>query len=120
MDKKSKTEDELSRRDFMSIATAGSAALGAGLLLGQSQTVLAAPVASKTAGHAAIPPGWANAFQPAATAPLYPPGQAPKMGEKIHEFDIELGISIHELVPGIKIHAFTYNGTYPGPEIRVP
>ncbi len=119
MSEKQKDQD-LSRRDFMSIATAGSAALGAGLILGQPQTAFAAPAASKSAGHAAIPPGWANAFQPAATAPLYPPRQAPKMGEKIHEFDIELGISIHEIVPGIKIHAFTYNGTYPGPEIRVP
>ncbi len=120
MSEKPKEQPDLSRRDFMSIATAGSAALGAGLILGHPQTAVAAPAASKAAGHAAIPPGWANAFQPAATAPLYPPRQAPNIGEKIHEFDIELGISIHEIVPGIKIHAFTYNGTYPGPEIRVP
>jgi FtsP/CotA-like multicopper oxidase with cupredoxin domain len=76
--------------------------------------------ASKTSGHTAIPQGWTNAFHPTATTPLYPPRQAPKAGEKVHEYDIELGITIHELVPGIKIHAFTYNGTYPGPEIRVP
>ncbi len=73
-----------------------------------------------TGGHASSPAGWSNAFHPAQTAPLYPPRQAPQPGEKIHEFDIELGITVHELVPGVKIHAFTYNGTYPGPEIRVP
>lgn len=100
---------DLSRRDFMSIATTGGAALGAGLLLGPAQT--ASAKTPKTTTPSAEAPG---------IAPLYPPRGAPKKGEKIHEFDIELGISIHEIVPGIKIHAFTYNGTYPGPEIRVP
>lgn len=122
MSKKPKdtSPSDLSRRDFMSIATAGGAALGAGLMLGQPQTAMAAPSPAKTAGHAAIPSGWLNAFRPASTAPAYPPRQAPKPGEKVHEFDIVVDVSIHEIVPGIKIHAFTYNGTYPGPEIRVP
>ena len=104
----------------MSLATVGGAALGTGFVLAQSQAAAALPQASKTAGHAASPEGWANAFHPAATIPLYPPRQAPKAGEKIHEFDFELGVSVHEIVPGIKIHAFTYNKSYPGPEIRVP
>jgi FtsP/CotA-like multicopper oxidase with cupredoxin domain len=122
MSKKPKdtSPSDLSRRDFMSIATAGGAALGAGLMLGPPQTAMAAPTPAKTAGHAAIPSGWLNAFRPAATAPAYPPRQAPRPGEKVHEFDIVVDVSIHEIVPGIKIHAFTYNGTYPGPEIRVP
>lgn len=116
-------EDQaLSRRDFISLAsTGGAAALGAGFLMGSPSQALAATTGSpkSAAGHAAIPAGWTNAFQPASTRPLYPPRDAPKPGEKIKEFDIELGISVHEVVPGVKIHAFTYNGTYPGPEIRV-
>ncbi len=63
---------------------------------------------------------WQNTFNPQATAPKYPPREAPKPADKVHEFDLELGVSVHEIVPGIKIHAFTYNGTYPGPEFRVP
>jgi FtsP/CotA-like multicopper oxidase with cupredoxin domain len=64
--------------------------------------------------------GWPLGFNSASTSPLYPPRQAPKPGEQVHEFDFELGVSVHEIVPGVEIHAFTYNETYPGPEIRVP
>lgn len=114
----------VSRRGFIAAAsTGGAAALGAGLLFGQPETAWAARESvspSSAAGHAAVPPNWSNQFHPASAVPLYPPREAPKPGEKIHEYDIELGISEHEIVPGIKIHAFTYNGTYPGPEIRVP
>jgi FtsP/CotA-like multicopper oxidase with cupredoxin domain len=116
-------EPNFSRRDFMSLAGGGGAAIGAGLLLASPRDVLAATGAlpeKPAATHATTPPGWLNGFHPGSTAPLYPTRQAPRPGEKIHEFDIELGISVHELVPGVKIHAFTYNGTYPGPEIRVP
>jgi FtsP/CotA-like multicopper oxidase with cupredoxin domain len=119
----SDSKPALTRRDFFSSAGTGSVALGAGVLMGAAPRPLWAASLSKassSAGHAAVPPGWSNAFHPAATAPLYPPRQAPKPGEKVHAFDIEVGVSIHEIVPGVKIHAFTYNGSYPGPEIRVP
>jgi len=112
----------LSRRDFMSVASASSAALGAGIFLKNSPawaSETSRAHAASSAGHAAVPLGWVNAFHPAQTEPLYPPRQGPKPGEKVHEFNIELDITIHEIVPGIKIHGFTYNGTYPGPEIRV-
>jgi FtsP/CotA-like multicopper oxidase with cupredoxin domain len=111
---------DISRRDFISLTTMGGAALGAGLVLGKTNPAVAATSSDKAAGHAATPPGWSNSFQAASTQPLYQPRAMPKPGEKVHEYDIELNISIHEIVPGIKIHAFTYNGTYPGPEIRVP
>jgi len=101
MDQKEKRKG-ISRRHFISAAGAG----GAALVLGKPNSVWAQGV--QKPGH------------PAQTTPLYPPRQAPKPGEKIHEFDIEVGVSVHEIVPGVKIHAFTYNGTYPGPEIRVP
>ena len=109
-----------SRRNFIAAAGGGTAALGAGLMLGGARDLWAAPPASPKVVHTEIPAGWTNAFRPAATAPTYPPRATPLPGEKVHEFDIELTINIHEIVPGIKIHAFTYNGTYPGPEIRVP
>lgn len=104
--------DILTRREFFSTAGVGGAALGAGLLLGgvTSPAVAAPPT----------PSGWSNPFRPGATTPVYAPRSAPRPGEKVHQFEIEVGISVHEIVPGVKVHAFTYNGTYPGPEIRVP
>lgn len=106
------SKNPVTRRDFMSLASTGAVGLGTGLLLGSPAVAAASPVMPPT--------GWQNAFKPSATAPAYPPRATPKFGEQVHEFDIELKISIHEIVPGIKMHAFTYNGTYPGPEIRVP
>jgi FtsP/CotA-like multicopper oxidase with cupredoxin domain len=90
----------LSRRKFLRFAGLGGIAFGARKLLG--------PAVAEASPHSL------------STAPTYFPRAAPKLGETVHEFDIELTISIHEILPGVKIHAFTYNGTYPGPEIRVP
>lgn len=112
----------LSRRDFFSTAGATGAVLGAGLLLNGPQALASGATEKEKApgGHAGLPQGWQNSFHPASTAPAYPPREGPKPGEKVHEYDIDLNITVHEIVPGVKIHAFTYNGTYPGPEIRVP
>lgn len=114
-------DTELSRRDFLSVASTGSAAaIGAGLLLAKPiQAMAAGSSSSSAAGHAATPPGWSNSFHPASAAPLYPPREGPKPGEKIHEFNLEVGISVHEPLPGVRFHGFTYNGSYPAPEIRV-
>ncbi len=109
------SKEALSRRDFISLAgSGGAAALGASLLIGSPTSAIASPSSGTSAS------GWNNPFHPNATKPLYPPREAPKPGEKIHEFDIELAITVHEILPGVKIHGFTYNGSYPGPEIRVP
>src|SRR6266540_3694325 len=62
---------------------------------------------------------WPASFQPGETAPRWYPRDLPKPGEKIHEFDIELVLTKHEIVPRIEHHAYAYNGTVPGPEIRV-
>ena len=111
----------VSRRDFFASAGSSGAVIGASLLLSGTRALAARLTPEKgTGGHPAVPEGWQNAFHPSANSPAYPPREAPKPGEKVHEFDIDLTISVHEIVPGIKIHAFTYNGTYPGPEIRVP
>ncbi len=114
-----------SRRDFITTAGTGSAVLGAGLLLGSPHQSWAEAGGTgnsvgSDAASAAVPTAWTHSFHPASTAPLYDPRKAPQPGEKVHEYDIELTINVHEILPGIKIHAFTYNGTYPGPEIRVP
>ncbi|MDR3608724.1 MAG: multicopper oxidase domain-containing protein [Oligoflexia bacterium] len=106
-EKRDKDESHLSRRGFMSLAGTSGAAIGASMLLSRSPTALAAEPRATT-------------FDPGTTTPDYPPRQLPKPGEKIHEFDIDLAISVHEIVPGVEMHAFTYNGTYPGPEFRVP
>jgi FtsP/CotA-like multicopper oxidase with cupredoxin domain len=60
-----------------------------------------------------------NIFTPHSTRPKLAPRDLPKKGEKIHIFKIDLTLSVHEIVPGIKVHAFTYNGILPGPLIRV-
>ena len=112
------SESTVSRRRFLSTAGIGSLALGAGLLMKPAEAVAAS--ASLEESGKLIQKNWANSFQAKSTAPLYPPRKGPKAGEKVHEFDIALDISVHEIVPGVKIHTFAYNGTYPGPEIRVP
>ncbi len=117
---KGPASEDLSRRDFMSLASTGGVALGAGILLGRPALAESSSHKIKTTEHSALLQNWQNSFKAESTIPLYPPRQAPKPGETIHEFDIELKISVHEIVPGIKMHAYTYNGTYPGPEIRVP
>ncbi len=107
----------LNRRSFISAAGTGGIALGASLLL--KSTPANASSSSLNKGPTDNQNNRNNKFQPDSTKPLYSPRKGPQPGEKIREFDIQLGISIHEIVPGVKIHAFTYNGTYPGPEIRV-
>ena len=91
---------KISRRNFISVAGAGSAVVGANLFFGKQSHALTQDLKSIN--------------------PHHPPRENPKIGEKIHEFDIELNITVHEILPGVKTHAFTYNGSYPGPEIRVP
>lgn len=113
---------DLSRRDFISLAgVGGAAALGAGILVGGAAPAVASALRTPKTPvvRSDVPAGWSIPFDPDSTRPTYPPREAPRPGEKIHEYDIELGISVHEIVPGVKIHGFTYNGSYPGPEIRV-
>ena len=111
-------KSSISRRSFLSTAGVGGLAVGASLLMKPAQALAAPEVHGKNSAPSSQK-SWQNSFQAQSTTPAYPPRQGPKSGDKIHEFDIELGISLHEVVPGVKIHAFTYNGSYPGPEIRV-
>lgn len=89
----------ISRRSFL--AQTSSLALGAGILLKNTPAQATEKNRLKS------------------IAPKNFPREMPKKGEKVHEFDIELSISTHEILPGVKTHCYAYNGTYPGPEIRV-
>lgn len=119
------TKEPVTRRDFMTLAGTSGVAVGASLVLGKPLQAFAQEQAIPGPGHANHPShgsskGAQQGFDPKATTPLYPPRDLPKPGEKIHAFDFDLRIVEHEIVPGVKMHAFAYNGTYPGPEIRVP
>jgi FtsP/CotA-like multicopper oxidase with cupredoxin domain len=97
--------------DRRKLLKAGAIVAGAGLF--------GTPVAwadLKAKGAAAH---WPVEFQPGATDPTYPPRDLPKEGDPIHVFDMEITIGTHEIVPGVSSHMFLFNGTFPGPEIRV-
>ena len=102
-----KDSKSVGRRRFLSLAGAA----GAGMALSKQATP--APAAEKPVA------GWPTDFKPASTAPRWYPRDAPKPGEKIHEFDMELVLTRHEILPRVEHHAYAYNGTVPGPEIRV-
>ncbi len=104
-----------SRRRFVT-GLAGAAA-GAGLAF--SPRLVEAQASSENPGGSPTQK-WPILFDPASAKPLYDPRALPQPGEKIHEYDVELTVSPHEIVPGIVTHMYTYNKTVPGPEIRVP
>ena len=106
--------NDVSRRQFMTGAV--GAAAGAGLLLGQS--AVPAWAGSKPAMDTPATP-WPATFDVAGTVPQFDPREMPKAGEVVHKFAMEVTIGIHEIVPGIKAHMFLFNGSYPGPTIRV-
>ena len=62
---------------------------------------------------------WNSNFDPESLDPKWNPRALPEKGETIHEFDIDLVIAEHEIVPRIVFHAYAYNGVVPGPELRV-
>jgi len=104
--------DSVSRRQFV---TGVAGAAGAGLLLGQGAAAWAD--VSAPMDKPATP--WPASFNPQGTAPQFNPRDMPKAGDVIHKFEMEVTIGIHEIVPGIKAHMFLFNGSYPGPVLRV-
>ena len=111
---------DVSRRRFM---TGVAGAAGAGLLLGQGAAAWADASAkpdldgSAPMDKPAVP--WPVSFNPQGTAPQFNPRDTPKAGDVIHKFEVEVTIGVHEIVPGIKAHMFLFNGSYPGPVLRV-
>ena len=105
------TPEGLSRRRF--VTGLAGAATGMGLAL--------SPRLAEAQPGGMDPPGppWPARFDPSAVKPLWDPRALPQPGEKIHEYDLELTVSPHEIVPGIVTHMYTYNKTVPGPAFRV-
>lgn len=100
----------IDRRRFLSLA----GALGTGLALGEGTAK-----AQDAATASSVSSGWPSAFQPSSIEPKWNPRDMPKPGEVIQEYNMELVVARHEIVPRIEFHAYAYNGTVPGPEIRV-
>lgn len=50
-----------------------------------------------------------------------PTGQAeqPEAGGSIRSFDLTAAVTTHELGPGLQVPVWAYNGSVPGPELRV-
>jgi FtsP/CotA-like multicopper oxidase with cupredoxin domain len=109
-------EAALSRRRFV---TGLAGAAGAGLLVGRTEGGTAFAAAGQAGALDRPATAWPADFDPNATRPVYAPREMPKAGEKIHEFDINVVIGKHEIVPKVETHMFKFNDQYPGPEIRV-
>ncbi|MDE2125836.1 MAG: multicopper oxidase domain-containing protein [Armatimonadetes bacterium] len=62
---------------------------------------------------------WAHAFDPNRNRPTWDPRALPVKGDVVHEYDLEIVIAEHEIVPRIAFHAYAFNGQVPGPLIRV-
>ena len=50
---------------------------------------------------------------------IEPPGSPSDSEVDYKEFDIDIRIAEHEILPGIKAHMFAFNGQVPGPEFHV-
>jgi len=106
----------INRRAFL--GKAGLAAAGAG---GLASAIIPDAWAAAAQGEPLATPAvpWPSRFEVNATRPEYDPRALPKPGDTIHEYDIEIKFAVHEIIPLVKVRLFTFNGTYPGPEIRV-
>ena len=103
----------LSRRRFMS---GMGVAAGAGLILGKS---VGTAFGDTGTSDDPVATQWPSEFRPGSTKPEYDPRDTPKAGDVIHKFQMVVTIGVHEIVPGIKVHMFQFNDSYPGPVIRV-
>jgi FtsP/CotA-like multicopper oxidase with cupredoxin domain len=50
---------------------------------------------------------------------IEPPGAPADDEVAYREFDMDIRITEHEIVPGVKVHFFAFNGQVPGPEFHV-
>ena len=100
--------EKLDRRQFLSVAGATGISYAGVLVTGTRS-----PIAPTRTFE------WPSNFNPESNAPIWYPRDLPKPGDLIHEYDVELVITTHEIVPGVECHMFGYNGLVPGPEFRV-
>lgn len=104
------SEKQIERRRFLSLVGGVGAAMAMGNAHAQTEPTVSSAASSN---------GWPTQFDPTRIEPRWNPREMPKPGDVIHEYDIELVIARHEILPRIEYHAYAYNGTVPGPEIRV-
>lgn len=106
------------RREFLRTIV-GAAACGAALVSARSA------LAQDPGGHGSMPPSEVPPPQPPGgmSMPMPPvplPAGAPPEGSPLYKrFELELRVIQHELVPGVVVHLFGYDGSVPGPTIRV-
>ncbi|MGK0290530.1 MAG: FtsP/CotA-like multicopper oxidase with cupredoxin domain [bacterium] len=117
-DNKEKKEKEVShsRRSFLTTAAATGGVLAVGGALSQAQ----AATQSAHAGHQMNSYG-TMMFMKDHKMPkmIRPPGAPAEDKVKYKEFDMDVQLIQHEILPGIKTHAFAFNGQLPGPEFHV-
>lgn len=100
------------RRRFLSALTGVAGLFGLDAVLTRQPAQAQAPENTHQSG-------WSSKFNIDATAPKWNPRETPRPGDTIHEFDMEVNITKIEILPLEEHHFYTYNGTLPGPEIRV-
>lgn len=116
----------LSRRKFL----AGALPVVAGLpfvkdALARADAVGTQAGAAHSGGHAgameraAAPEGAYPAGSTATSELLYPPNALPARSGRVREFELVAENREVEIAPGVRFPAWTYNGTVPGPVLRV-
>ncbi len=105
----------LSRRSVIGSLLAG----GTAAVLGTSATDARSQGTAYNGYNRPLPADWSIPFDPSATRPTWYPRNLPTPGEVIHEYNIEVILTPHEILPMAHFPAYTYNGTVPGPELRV-
>jgi len=122
------TELNLNRRKFLSraVAATGSAALVAGGTLSARAAEMSQTAGmmdhSMHAGHDMSQYGSMMFMEGHTMHPgqlIEPPGSPSPDQVNYKMFDIDVRIVQHEILPGIKVHMFAFNGQVPGPEFHV-
>ncbi len=75
--------------------------------------------AAGTVAMGALAPASLLARAASADPSRFPLPLAPTMSGDVKEFELYIDIVQHELAPGMTIHTLAFNGSVPGPEIRV-
>ncbi len=114
-----------SRREFLKAAAgtlAGTALAGPG-----AAARAAGEVDHASTGHAAMGHDMSqygsmmfmkgHKMQPGLV--IEPPGAPSDSEVRYKEFDMDIRIVQHEIVPGVKLHMFAFNGQVPGPEFHL-
>lgn len=123
----SEQKDELlpvSRREFLRTAAAMTG--GAALAASSNVSVQAAQMNHSAMDHAAMQSSnnyesmmfmEGHAMKPGQI--IEPPGSPSPEEVNYKVFDVDVRIVEHEILPGVKMHVFAFNGQVPGPEFHV-